>query len=57
MTPEQLDLFKWAQNRPSAQIIDIVPIIVRNMPDFDHQYEQPAQVIQPERFRRQRSVA
>lgn len=56
MKKDQLDLFAWADNRPSAQIIDIVPIIVRNMPDVDPQYPEPAKVIRPA-FERKRSVA
>jgi hypothetical protein len=55
--PDQLDLFAWADNRPSAQIIDIVPIIVRTMPDFDPQYSEPAKIISPARFHRERNVA
>ncbi|MCA0342870.1 MAG: hypothetical protein LCH99_24470 [Proteobacteria bacterium] len=56
MKRDQLDLFVWADNRPSAQIIDIVPIIVRNMPDVDPQYPEPAKVIRPA-FERRRNVA
>ncbi|MBB3610979.1 hypothetical protein FHX11_003931 [Rhizobium sp. BK602] len=53
---DQLDLFAWSDSRPSAQIIDLVPIIVRNMPDEDPTYPEPAKVIRP-RFERKRSVA
>jgi len=56
MKKDQLDLFAWADARPSAQIIDLVPIIVRNMPDVDQQYPEPAKVIRPA-FERKRSVA
>ena len=31
MKPVQLDLFAWADNRPSAQIIDAIPAIVRRI--------------------------
>lgn len=53
MKNQQMDLFTWADNRPSAEIIDLTPIIVRLMPDVDIQYPTPAQVIRPE-FRRER---
>ncbi|WP_162895058.1 hypothetical protein [Rhizobium terrae] len=56
MKKDQLDLFVWAANRPSAEIIDLTPIIVRNMPDVDPRYPEPAKVIKPE-FRRERKVA
>jgi hypothetical protein len=57
MKKDQLDLFVWADARPSAEIIDLVPIIVRNMPDVDARYPEPAKVISPAAFRRMRSVA
>ena len=44
-SPKQLDLFTWAQQRPTAQIIDLIPIIVRTMADFDPTYPEPAKVI------------
>ncbi|NLS07631.1 hypothetical protein HGP14_30675 [Rhizobium sp. P32RR-XVIII] len=47
MMQEQLDLFAWADSRPSAIIIDLTPIIVRLMPAVDPVYEKPAQVIRP----------
>ncbi|OYD03937.1 hypothetical protein [Rhizobium sp. N4311] len=56
MKNDQLDLFAWADNRPSANIIDLVPIIVRNMPDQDPQYPEPAKVIRPA-FERRRGAA
>lgn len=56
MKKDQLDLFAWADARPSAQIIDLVPIIVRNMPDVDPRYPEPAKVIRPA-FERRRIVA
>ncbi|MGO4480412.1 MULTISPECIES: hypothetical protein [Rhizobium] len=52
----QLDLFAWADSRPRAQIIDLVPIIVRNMPEHDPQYPEPAKVIRPA-FERKRGAA
>lgn len=56
-SPDQLCLLAWGDARPTAQIIDLVPIIVRNMPDVDPQYPEPAKVIAPARFQRERSVA
>lgn len=56
MKKDQLDLFTWADNRPSAQVIDLIPIIVRTMPDVDHQYPEPAKVIRPA-FSMRRNVA
>lgn len=56
MKTNQLDLFVWADNRPSATVIDLVPIIVRNMPDIDPRYPEPATVIRPV-FERKRSAA
>lgn len=56
MKKDQLDLFAWAENRPTAQIIDLVPIIVRTMPDVDPRYPEPAKVIRPQ-FGQRRSVA
>lgn len=56
MSKDQLDLFIWAETRPSAQIIDLTPIIVRNMPDKDPIYPEPAKVFRPA-FERRRSVA
>jgi hypothetical protein len=55
MKKDQLDLFAWADTRPTAQIIDLVPIIVRTMPDVDPQYPEPAKVFRP--FERGRNVA
>jgi hypothetical protein len=43
----QGDLFVWADSRPSAEIIDLVPIIVRTMPDVDPTYPEPAKVLSP----------
>lgn len=57
MKKDQLDLFVWADNRPSAEIIDLTPIIVRNMPDVDPRYPEPAKVITPLAFQRERNVA
>lgn len=57
MKKDQLDLFAWADARPSARVIDLVPIIVRNMPDVDPRYPEPAKVITPWQFQRERSVA
>ncbi len=56
MKKDQLDLFAWAESRPSAEIIDLVPIIVRNMPDVDPTYPEPAKVIRPA-FERHRGAA
>ncbi|MBB2821287.1 UNVERIFIED_ORG: hypothetical protein GGD59_004559 [Rhizobium esperanzae] len=56
MKNDQLDLFAWAISRPSAEVIDLVPIIVRNMPDQDPQYPEPAKVIRPA-FEKKRGVA
>lgn len=42
--------------RASPDIVDLVPIIVRTMPDVDPQYPEPAKVIRPA-FERKRSVA
>jgi hypothetical protein len=56
MKSDQLDLFTWASSRPTAEIIDLVPIIVRNMPDQDQQYPEPAKVIRPA-FERKRGAA
>ena len=56
MTGVQLSLFEWADTRPTAEIIDIVPIIVRTMPDVDPQYPEPAKVIRPA-FDRKRGAA
>lgn len=56
MKQDQLDLFVWADSRPSAEIIDLIPIIVRTMADFDPQYPEPAKVIRPS-FDRKRRVA
>jgi hypothetical protein len=47
MKKDQLDLFVWADSRPTAQIIDLIPIIVRNMPDVDPRYPTPAKLIHP----------
>jgi len=55
MKKDQLDLFVWADSRPSAEIIDLVPIIVRNMPDVDPTYPEPAKVFRP--FERHRGAA
>ena len=33
MNTEQLDLVTWAADRPTAEVVDLVPIIIRNMPD------------------------
>lgn len=44
---DQLDLFAWADARPVAEVIDLVPIIVRNMPPVDPKYQEPAKVIRP----------
>jgi hypothetical protein len=44
---DQLDLFVWADNRPTATIIDLTPIIVRLMPDVDPRYPEPAKVFRP----------
>lgn len=57
MKENQLDLFIWAKTRPTAEIIDLVPIIVRNMPDVDPRYPEPAKVIAPAVFHRERNVA
>lgn len=57
MKENQLDLFIWAKTRPTAEIIDLVPIIVRNMPDVDPRYPEPAKVIAPAAFHRERNVA
>lgn len=57
MKKDQLNLFAWADSRPSAEVIDLVPIIVRNMPDHDPQYPEPAKVIKPVQFQRERNVA
>ena len=56
MNGQQLNLFEWANSRPTAEIIDIVPVIVRNMPDVDPRYPEPAKVIRPT-FERKRSIA
>ncbi|MDJ1632509.1 hypothetical protein [Rhizobium rhizogenes] len=56
MKKDQFDLFAWADSRPSAQIIDLTPIIVRSMPDVDPKFPEPAKVIRPT-FERKRSVA
>lgn len=56
MKKDQLDLFVWGESRPTAEIIDLVPIIVRNMPDVDPRYPEPAKVIRPD-FPLKRSVA
>jgi len=56
MKKDQMDLFAWADTRTSAEIIDLVPIIVRNMPDVDPRYAEPAKVIYPA-FERGRNVA
>lgn len=56
MKQNQPDLFEWAASRPTAEIIDIVPIIVRNMPDVDPTYPEPAKVIRPA-FERRRGAA
>ncbi|WOS62160.1 hypothetical protein [Sinorhizobium fredii] len=56
MKKDQLDLFAWAESRPTAEIIDLVPIIVRGMPDVDPTYPEPAKVIYPA-FERKRKVA
>lgn len=56
MKKHQLDLFAWADNRPSAEIIDLTPIIVRNMPDVDPKYPEPAKIFRPAFFLK-RSVA
>ena len=48
MKAEQLDLFVWADARPTAEIVDLVPIIVRTMPDHDPQYPAPAKVLRLE---------
>lgn len=45
-----------AEVQSSPKIIDIVPIIVRTMPDVDPQYPEPAKVIRPT-FERKRGVA
>ena len=57
MKPEQLDLFAWADARPIAEIVDLVPIIVRTMPDRDPQYPTPAKVIRLELTERRRGAA
>lgn len=57
MKKDQLDLFAWADTRPSAEVIDIVPIIVRTMPDVDPRYPEPAKIIAPQQFRHQRGAA
>ncbi|MDX0409229.1 hypothetical protein GHK39_03925 [Sinorhizobium medicae] len=57
MKTHQLDLFAWAETRPTAQIIDLTPIIVRTMPDIDPRYPEPAKVIAPAAFQRERNVA
>jgi hypothetical protein len=56
MRSNQLNLFEWADSRPSAEVIDLTPIIVRNMPAVDPRYPEPAQVIYPA-FERKRNVA
>lgn len=56
MKKDQLDLFVWADSRPLAEVIDLVPIIVRNMPDKDPIYPEPAKVIRPA-FERKRGAA
>lgn len=28
---KQLDLFQWANGRPSAEVIDLMPAIIRNI--------------------------
>lgn len=56
MKHEQLDLFVWAASRPTAHVIDLVPIIVRNMPDVDPTYPEPAKIIRPA-FERKRGAA
>lgn len=53
----QGDLFDWARSRPSAEIIDLIPIIVRNMAEVDPQYPTPAQVIRPDFSDRNRGAA
>jgi hypothetical protein len=56
MKGKQLNLFEWADARPTAKVIDLVPIIVRTMPDVDPKYPEPAKVFRPA-FERKRSVA
>lgn len=31
MKPQQLDLFAWADSRPSAEIVDFIPHVVRQI--------------------------
>ena len=47
MSKDQPTLFEWAEKRPTAEVIDLTPIIVRTMPDFDPQYPEPAKVYRP----------
>lgn len=28
---KQMDLFQWADNRPTAEVIDLMPAIIRNI--------------------------
>lgn len=28
---KQLDLFEWADNRPKAEVIDLMPHVIRNL--------------------------
>lgn len=28
---KQLDLFQWAESRPTAEVIDLMPAIIRNI--------------------------
>lgn len=53
---KQPDLFEWADGRPCAEIIDLTPIVIRNMPDVDPKYPESAKVIRPA-FGRRRSAA
>lgn len=31
MTPHQLDLFAWAASRPTAEVVDFIPHVIRQI--------------------------
>jgi hypothetical protein len=37
MTDEQLDLFVWAEHRPTAEVINFIPYVVRQIIKQRHQ--------------------
>jgi hypothetical protein len=53
----QLDLFHWAEQRPTAQVIDILPRIIKHICAQPHPFpRKDGKLIRPE-FKRERQVA